>query len=133
MVAIFRQFLTILLVLLQYAAPLVHAHSGGISQQHGLHLYEFESLHFSPAHATLEKSGYDQNLGHCVFNIGSAIRQQPILHDTLSPDIGLFSGKSVFPAIYHRHVPSRLPALNHSIAQPFLYQNIARGPPQRRV
>jgi hypothetical protein len=77
MVAFLRQFLVVLLVLLQNAVPLVHAHAGGdFSQVGGIHLYEFESLHFSSGHVSVSTAGQRQDAESCIVIVGSAIKSQ---------------------------------------------------------
>lgn len=75
MVAFFRQFLVVLLVLLQNAVPLVHAHAGGDSAQRGLHLHEFETLRIIADHLTLSAYDHAMDAKSCIVNIGSAIKQ----------------------------------------------------------
>ena len=73
MVAFIRQFLVIFLVLLQYAAPLLHAHSGGDNQQNGLHLHEFELVRFNQNQQFLEKACFELNDNSNVVAIDSVI------------------------------------------------------------
>lgn len=72
----FRQTLVMLLVLLQYAAPVVHAHTGNDNDQRGLHLYEFEILHFSSAIKLMKSVDVVPDTESNIVNIGSAIKQQ---------------------------------------------------------
>jgi hypothetical protein len=77
MVAFFRQFLVVLLVMLQNAVPLVHAHTGGdFSHTVGIHLYEFESLRLASNNSSVSSAGYGQDAESCIVNVGSAIKTQ---------------------------------------------------------
>jgi hypothetical protein len=77
MVALFRQFIVALLVLLQSALPLVHAHTGGTGSQEGFHLYEFETVKVLVDHLSLSAVDHGQQAKNCIINIGSAIKQLP--------------------------------------------------------
>ncbi len=74
MVAFFRQFLVVLLVLLQNAAPLMHAHTGQEGTQNGLHLYEFETLRLVVDHASVGTANFAQDTENFIVSIGSAIK-----------------------------------------------------------
>ena len=75
MVAFFRQFLIVLLVLLQNATPLMHAHIGQEGTQSGLHLYEFETLRLAVDHSSIETANFAQDTENFIVSIGSAIKQ----------------------------------------------------------
>ncbi|ANE57413.1 hypothetical protein [Methylomonas sp. DH-1] len=74
MVAYLRQFLVVLLVLLQTAAPLVHAHVGGDTGGCGIHLHGLEGLQSDPDHAELQSLRHDMQHQAAVVNVGSAIK-----------------------------------------------------------
>lgn len=75
MVALLRQFLVVLLVLLQNAAPLLHAHTdGNPTGARGIHFHAFETLAGTGRHAS---SQIAQGSHHCergIVAIGSAIK-----------------------------------------------------------
>ena len=74
MVAFFRQFLVVFLVLLQNAAPLMHAHTGQEGTQSGLHLYEFETLRLSVDQSSIETANFAQDSENFIVSVGSAIK-----------------------------------------------------------
>ncbi|MCK9605453.1 MAG: hypothetical protein M0R33_03265 [Methylomonas sp.] len=64
-------------MLLQFAAPLVHAHIGESNAVQGLHLHEFENLHLQQtgtfAQATLDHISCVQSV---IVELGSAVKLQ---------------------------------------------------------
>jgi hypothetical protein len=76
MVAIFRQFVVLLLVLLQNVAPLVHAHVGGLPQETGLHLSEFENLRFSSGSSLKSYKSGAFLCESAIVSMGSAIKHR---------------------------------------------------------
>jgi hypothetical protein len=74
MVAFFRQFLVVLLVFLQNAAPLMHAHTGQEGTQSGLHLYEFETLRLIVDHSSVGTANFAQDTENFIVSVGSAIK-----------------------------------------------------------
>ncbi|MGZ5000090.1 MAG: hypothetical protein ACXV7F_07305 [Methylomonas sp.] len=79
-----RQFLVVLLVLLQFAAPMVHAHAGGNVTQRGLHLHEFESLRLITDSPSLASADHSVNMQSCIVEVGSAIKQQQTLDQAVT-------------------------------------------------
>lgn len=69
MVALLRQFLVVLLVLLQCAAPLVHAHTGGNAYQSGLHIHEFESFSHVSKEVALVAASHDSHADSVIVDI----------------------------------------------------------------
>ena len=128
MVAFFRQFLVVLLVLLKNALPLVHAHSGGDDRQRGVHLAEFESLRFTPEQMSMAKTEHERNLSCCIVHVGSAIRLQLISRDVPCGFCLLLSAPTL-PAAYFRHIANAVTPPNVPSPQPFLSQNGTRAPP----
>ena len=84
MVAYFRQFLVVLLVLLQFAAPLVHAHVDAIGFGNGLHLHEFETLHLKSDALFSGVTDVASTVDSAIVELGSAINIQVL--DDNSPD-----------------------------------------------
>jgi|GEM_PF-1412203 hypothetical protein len=80
MVAFFRQFLVVLLVLLQNAAPLMHAHTGLEGKESGLHLYEFEDLRLATDHSIMSVANFAHDTNNCIVSVGSAIKQTDTYH-----------------------------------------------------
>lgn len=74
MVAFFRQFLVVLLVLLQNVAPLMHAHTGLEGTKSGLHLYEFETLRLVIDQSSIETANFAQDTENFIVSVGSAIK-----------------------------------------------------------
>ena len=82
MVAFFRQFLVVLLILLQNAAPLMHAHTCQDGTQSGLHLYEFETLRHVVDNSIVETAHFAQDTENFIVSVGSAIKHA---HTTQPP------------------------------------------------
>ncbi|QBC29589.1 hypothetical protein U737_23220 [Methylomonas sp. LW13] len=130
MVAYLRQFLVMFLLLLQVAAPLVHAHIGRDAMKGGLHLHEFEVLHIDhdgdPALMAVEHDLQTQN---SIVNLGSAIKQQQWL-DRLAPVFYLLDSVVADLAVtrqieaikFSPHIPLFAP-------DPVLSHNPSRAPP----
>lgn len=129
MVAYLRQFLVVLLVLLQTAAPLVHAHVGGDDDGCGIHFHGIERLQNDADQSELHSVQHELQQQAGVVQIGSAIRLQtererftpaPFLfpasvEPTFQPRVGKFycrSRSSQPPAV-------PIPADNASRAPPF--------------
>ena len=94
MVAFFRQFLVVLLVLLQNAAPLMHAHTGREGTESGLHLFEFEDLRLAADRSTIASANFAHDTEYCIVSVGSAIKQAGITQKT-KLFFGLISHTSV--------------------------------------
>ncbi|MGR8929997.1 MAG: hypothetical protein ACU836_05095 [Gammaproteobacteria bacterium] len=74
MVAFLRRFLVLTFALLQFAAPLVHAHVHNMGTASGLHLHELETLHVksdTSFMATFDNAGSVQS---AIVELGSAIK-----------------------------------------------------------
>lgn len=77
-----RPFLVVVLVLLQIAAPLVHAHAGGNRQQRGLHLHEFEVFsHVGNDSNLMSASASFDNDSAVIVDIDSAIKHSQHQHN----------------------------------------------------
>lgn len=74
MVAIGRQFLVLFLVVLQFAAPLVHAHIGEAPAAAGLHLHEFESMQQQGQSQIAQSLGFIGSAQSAIVELGSAIK-----------------------------------------------------------
>ncbi|PPD31167.1 MAG: hypothetical protein CTY19_14710 [Methylomonas sp.] len=127
MVAFFRQFLVVLLVLLQFAAPLVHAHVDDHSLGHGLHLHEFEGLHFKADAIVMTSLTVHDAAQSAIVEVGSAIKiQQP--SDGIA-DFALMSEFAFWPTQLLVEQINFSPQQQLSISEPFLSQNLSRAPP----
>jgi hypothetical protein len=130
MVAPFRQFLIVLLVLLQMAAPLVHAHVGSpASAFGGLHLPELEMLRLGSDGALKLASVQHVDSMTAIVELGSAIKlpkldpnTQPLWYT--NPAIHPLSTAQCVERI--NYSPHRQPVVSE---QPFLSDNISRAPP----
>lgn len=121
MVAYLRQFLVMFLVILQFAAPLVHAHIGHSAEPGGLHLSEFEALHFSDDEAVFTAADHDLQVQSTVVNLGSAIKQQqllerhtPIFYLIINPALDFAVTYRIAVVNFSPHVPPFLPELSPS-------------------
>lgn len=128
MSAFLRQFFVVLLVLLQMAAPLVHAHVGEDSRAHGFHLYEFDRLHAVQDGAVL--SSCDHEFGdQAIVNVGSAIKQTQLIID-IQPALLFVS------SLVNTDVDVLIGEVNFSphpsgfVSDPFLSHNTSRAPPR---
>lgn len=130
MVASLRQFLILLLVLLQTAAPLVHAHVGGhTAMTGGLHLPELEMYRVSGKDVAKIVTVQQINDHSAIVALGSAIRL-PKIDPNAQPALLAARGlvfcspsPTVEPVNFSPHQPSvyTTPA--------FLSANICRAPP----
>ena len=131
MVAFFRQFLVVLLVLLQNAAPLVHAHTGGVDvSQTGLHLYEFETLRLAADHLSMAATNHAINTESCVVNVGSAIKQSQPAAISATPVFLLPANGPVLATARDALIISFAPHTTDFDPQPILSHNSSRAPPR---
>ena len=128
MVAFFRRFLVVLLVLLQNAAPLVHAHTGGDVSQGGFHLYEFEALRFVADQVSMVSAGHGQDTESCIVNVGSAIKQHQTSNDPI-PVFCLLGGNPVASANRYAETVNFSTHLAGFVPQSFPNHNTTRAPP----
>ncbi len=95
MISGLNKFLLIILALLQFVAPLVHAHSEDATELSGLHLPGLESIashqYDGPA---LRADARLSDIDHAVVGIGSGIKQQK---EKLSVDV-FCCNRQPFPA-----------------------------------
>lgn len=128
MVAFLRQFLVVLLVLLQFAAPLVHAHVDDSGQARGLHLHEFENL-ANKSTATLVTALDSVNAAQsAIVELGAVIKnQQPL--DDVSPVYCLQGESLQWLAQYLVEAINFSPQPGLVVFEPFLSQNLTRAPP----
>ncbi len=84
MVAFVRRFLILSLALLQFVAPLVHAHVDNSGRSSGLHLHEFESLHFQTEAIMTAVDRYTTNADSAIVDVGTAIDAQQSDTDDIS-------------------------------------------------
>ncbi|WAR45060.1 hypothetical protein [Methylomonas rapida] len=128
MVAYPRLFLVLLLVVLQVAAPLVHAHVDDIGAKRGLHLHEFEALHLKADALFSAADDYFAAVQSAIVEVGAAIKIQ----QTEQSDAPVYCLNGDLPALPEQPV---LDAINFSphrlerITEPFLDQYPSRAPP----
>lgn len=130
MVSSLRYFLIVLLVLLQMAAPWVHAHVGGAWKGEGLHLHELEDLQRGCQSADF--SAIEHNVSAhqgLAVDIGAAIEEQRF--DQQLPDLAWI--ESVGWLAFSPGIEAS--TLDFSPYRPFaipgrpLDQNASRAPP----
>lgn len=129
MLVFFRQCLVLLLVILQYAAPLVHAHTGGDDFQRGLHLYEFEKLHLIADSLTITSADHVLVAESAIVNIGSAIKPQQTLDKALEFFCLLVCSSLLLSTDEQRHKAFTSAFGPILISQPYLWHNSSRAPP----
>lgn len=80
MVAFIRQLLVLMLVLPQFAAPLVHAHIGESSPVRGVHLHEFENIRLQKTGTFAQaKPDHFSDAQSAIVELGSAVKLQSFL------------------------------------------------------
>ncbi|ATG92396.1 hypothetical protein [Methylomonas koyamae] len=128
MVAYLRQFLVVLLVLLQTAAPLVHAHVGGDAGGCGIHLHGLEGLQSDPDHSQLQSLRHDMQHQAAVVNVGSAIKLS-LDRERFNPAPFLLPASAaprLQSAVGRAYLPSRTSA---PPTAPIPTDNASRAPP----
>ncbi|MDD1622345.1 MAG: hypothetical protein LUQ11_12780 [Methylococcaceae bacterium] len=129
MVAFLRHFLIVLAVLLQSAAPLVHAHIGGEVSLRGMHLHEFETLHMAAHGMSIEKSvGHSIDAESCIVDLGSAIKQQKTTDDS-APFFYLFNNAPGITDSRDAKIVNFSPHTPGFVYEPFPSDNTSRAPP----
>lgn len=128
MVAFLRQFLVVLLVLLQGAAPLVHAHTDGNVSQRGLHLPEFEAFHLVADSASLTAADHGVIAESCIVDLGSAIKRQRAIEDH-NPTSYTINNEPVFAITRVVEVVNFSPQIACFVLDPYLSHNTSRAPP----
>jgi len=128
MVAFSRHFLVMFLVLLQFAAPLVHAHVHELGTSRGLHLHEFETLQLNKSDAPLLSTiDYAGPVNSAVVELGSAIElpkeTQPL------PPIYSDCNEAWLPKQYIVEIINFSPHETAIFTKPFLRQLSSRAPP----
>lgn len=129
MVALTRQLLVLLLVLLQFAAPLVHAHIGESASMRGLHLHEFENLRLQKsgnlAQTTLDHISCVQS---AIVELGSAVKPRPSSNEVIAhyypyrDELGLAVQPLLTVINFSPHEAGNLP-------EPSYNQHPSRAPP----
>lgn len=129
MVALIRQFLVLILVLLQFAAPLVHAHIGESAPVGGLHLHEFENLHLQRT-AAFTQAGFDQAscVQSAIVELGCAIKLKSP-NDDLAADCCLPSDTLVWVSLTVLKVINFSPHQAGNLSAPAYNQHPTRAPP----
>jgi hypothetical protein len=127
MVAFFRHFLVLVLVILQYISPLVHAHTHGNAVESGLHLYEFESLHIAKPQLSYTSAQLSWDSDSSIVNVGSCIKPackhyQPFLFSLTTSPQTLLKNNSY--QLIHFFSP-----LKPEIPTPLPYPYSSRAPP----
>jgi len=129
MVAFSRQFMVMLLVLLQFAAPLVHAHVHGLGTSRGLHLHEFETLQLKSDASLLSTIDYAGPVNAVVVELGSAIK----LPNNAQPLPPIYSdyNEAWLSKQYIVEIINFSPHETAVFTKPFLNQPSSRDPPHQ--
>lgn len=128
MVAFLRHFLIVLAVLLQSAAPLVHAHIGGEASLSGLHLHEFETLHLASHGPAFEHVGQSVDAESCIVDLGAAIKEQKT-SDESAPFLYPFDTASTIITSRIAKIVNFSPHSPGFVPEPFVSSNTSRAPP----
>ncbi len=131
MVAFIRQFLVLLLVLLQFAAPLVHAHVDDRGVTNGLHLHEFESLTVQADRLPNSVQACSVSLQSAIVELGAAIQHQPseLDDEDATALYCLTEQTAALPARQNLKAINFSPQQAHLKTPHFLSQNLSRAPP----
>ncbi len=96
-----RQFIVLLLILLQLVAPLLHAHSGVELNHNRLHLPGLEVINNNLTDIqTLEPLSQDEDFG-VIVGVCTGINRDINFTDTDSPEVPFISSKKDFISIYY--------------------------------
>ena len=128
MVACFRQFLVLLLVLLQLVAPLVHAHTGGPDTQFGIHLQGLESLRLNDHNSVISSQQSAMTADNAMVEVDSGINRFKTRWSLLP----LVLLPTPLAAFNPQASPIRLTfdtSTIHRSPPPWLQQQLSRAPP----
>ena len=128
MVALLRQFLVMLLVGLQFAAPLVHAHVHDLGTSRGLHLHEFETLQLKSDASFMAALDYATPVQSAIVELGAAINVSQDI-EPLAPIYSSYSERWL-PEQYIVETINFSPHETALITEPFLNQHASRAPPR---
>lgn len=128
MVAYFRLFLVTLLVMLQFVAPLVHAHVDEMGVGRGLHLHEFETLHIQSDSLFSNALSYADSAQSMIVELGAAIKAPKSSKD-ISPVYFLHSDLMQWSVKYIVQTVNFSPHTFIVVSEPFPSQNLTRAPP----
>ncbi len=124
-----RKYLVVFLTLLQFIAPLVHAHAGEPGSTSGLHvpgLEYFSTEHNTPA-AQMKRLSYNNAVEGMIVAVDSGVKQSQINQTSdLAPHYYLPQQAFVF-----NKAGSRFDAHFSSLSQQFVYCLLIPSPPQR--
>ncbi len=126
MVALNRRILVFFLVLLQYAAPWLHAHSGGDFQRTGLHCYEFEHADVANAAKAWRKTEFARHEVSAIVGLGSVITAKhggaPQPSDFLPAAVAVLASRRYAPLCVQWF-------LRLLVALPVYFRPTSRAPP----
>ena len=128
MVALSRQILVLFLVLLQFAAPLVHAHVDNSNPMFGLHLHELESIQRQSNSQFIAAQDSLHVVQSAIVDLGAAIKL-PKFSDDLTPVYVLHSGHLPLSTQYLVKTINFSPHPVFAFSDPFLYPYSTRAPP----
>ncbi len=96
-----RQFIVLLLILLQLVAPLLHAHSGVELNHNSLHLPGLEVINNNLTDLqTLESISQNEDFG-VIVGVCTGINRDIDFTDTDSPEVPFISSKKDFISIFY--------------------------------
>lgn len=131
MIPSLQKFLVIVLVLLQFAAPLVHAHAhaGDEIVDSGLHVPGLESLSIGSSES--ETASIDRHVGynHCIVSISSGIQLKYQASNDQSSDAVLNQPGFSFRLALLDYFINFSPQPDQPLSSPFISQHSTRAPP----
>lgn len=128
MVALSRQILVLFLMLLQLAAPLVHAHVDDSNPNYGLHLHEFESIQYQANTPFFAAQDSIHALQSSIVDMGAAIKLQKSSDDP-SPVYFLYSNHLLLSTLLVAKIINFTPHPVFAVSDPFCYPYSTRAPP----
>ena len=127
MISGLNNFLLILLVLLQFIAPLVHAHSDNEIELERLQYPKMESLFVQPNQSVMQVHYHWCDNQHAIISIGVGINDKDSNSDNASSDYLIIADIISLRKMFHEiNFSPQIDVFNSS---PFSIQQAPRAPP----
>jgi hypothetical protein len=126
-----RTFIIVFLVMLQFIAPLVHAHTGEKIFDKGLHLPGLEAYESSQDLATLQMSSYHVDSEGVLVGINTGLKaKQSTTLDDSDVQVYITPPAVILKATLFQFDSNFSPHLQHIVVQTLAFAHSARAPPQ---
>ncbi|MFA5985411.1 MAG: hypothetical protein WC782_15445 [Methylococcaceae bacterium] len=96
MISVASKFLVLLLTLLQFIAPLVHAHTGSPNPEHGLHVPGLEQYSVVNNDSYLETTDQNKSSNSAIVAVNMGIKHINYTHSIIPPGHYWVSSADVF-------------------------------------